>query len=279
MKFVKIREILEGKHIGKKVAIRGWVYRERKQKKISFFLIRDSSGVIQTAIKPDAKDWEESQKLLIESSVKIEGVVKEDKRAPGGYEIQTSKLEIVDVAERFPITKDQSEEFLRDVRHLTIRKRELTNILKIRSAVMKAIHQFYDKKGYYLTQSPIFTGAAAEGGSTLFEVKYFDDKAYLAQTWQLYAEAMIYSLGKVYTIAPSFRAEKSRTRRHLTEYWHHEVEAAWMNHEQLMKLEEEMILFVVDYVLKHCKHELEELGRDIKELQRSDREARTQMGG
>ena len=268
MKFVKIREILEGKHIGKKVAIRGWVYRERKQKKISFFLIRDSSGVIQTAIKPDAKDWEESQKLLIESSVKIEGVVKEDKRAPGGYEIQTSKLEIVDVAERFPITKDQSEEFLRDVRHLTIRKRELTNILKIRSAVMKAIHQFYDKKGYYLTQSPIFTGAAAEGGSTLFEVKYFDDKAYLAQTWQLYAEAMIYSLGKVYTIAPSFRAEKSRTRRHLTEYWHHEVEAAWMNHEQLMKLEEEMILFVVDYVLKHCKHELEELGRDIKELKR-----------
>ena len=268
MEFIKIGDILDGKHTGKKVAIRGWVYRERKQKSVSFFLIREDSGVIQTAVKPDSKDWDASQKLTIESSVKIEGTVKEDKRAPGGYEISIDMLEIVGIAERFPITKDQSEEFLRDVRHLTVRKREMTSIFKVRSAVFEAIHEFFKQREYYLIHSPSFTGSAAEGGSTLFEVKYFDQKAYLSQTWQLYAEAMIFSLQKIYTIAPSFRAEKSRTRRHLAEYWHHEMETAWMGHEELMQFEEDMILYVVDYVLKKCSKELEELGRDTTDLQK-----------
>jgi asparaginyl-tRNA synthetase len=262
MEYIAIGDVLDGKHTGKKVAIRGWVYRERKQKAVSFFMIRDESGIIQTAIKPESKFWEESQKLTIESSVQIEGTVKEDKRAPGGYELLVEKLQIIGLAERFPITKDQSEEFLRDVRHLWIRSRKMTLILKIRSAVFEAIHEFYKQKGYFEVQSPSFTGSACEGGSTLFEVKYFDQKAYLTQSWQLYAEAMIFALEKIYCIAPSFRAEKSRTRRHLAEYWHHEMEAAWMDFEELLKFIEEFIVFVAHYVAEKCGRDLKELGQD-----------------
>ncbi|MDD5181659.1 MAG: asparagine--tRNA ligase [Candidatus Nanoarchaeia archaeon] len=268
MKFVPIGEILKGEHTGKKVAIRGWVHRERKQKAVSFFLLRDDSGIVQTAIKPESKYWDESQKLTIESSAAIEGTVKEDKRAPGGYEISVDKLEVVGVAERYPITKDQSEEFLRDVRHLWIRSRKMTLVLKIRAAVFEAVHEFYKQKGYFEIQSPSFTGSACEGGSTLFEVKYFDQKAYLTQSWQLYAEAMIFSLQKIYCIAPSYRAEKSRTRRHLAEYWHHEMETAWMGFEELMGFEEEMITFIAHYVAEKCETDLKELGRDVEALKK-----------
>lgn len=268
MEFKPIGEILEGKHTGQKVAIRGWIYRERKQKSVSFFIIRDESGIIQVAIKPDSKYWDKAQELSIESSVEIEGAVKEDKRAPGGYEMQVEKLQVVGIADRYPITKDQSEEFLRDVRHLWIRSRKMTLILKIRSAVFEAIHEFYKQKGYYEVQSPSFTGSACEGGSTLFEVKYFDQKAYLTQSWQLYAEAMIFALEKIYCVAPSFRAEKSRTRRHLAEFWHHEMETAWMDFEGLLKFEEEMIVFLAHYVVKKCERELKELGRDVEELKK-----------
>ena len=268
MEYVPIGEILDGKHTGKKVSIRGWIYRERKQKSVSFFLIRDDSGIVQTAIKPDSKFWDDSQKLTIESSVRIEGTVKEDKRAPGGYELGIDGLDVVGVAERFPITKDQSEEFLRDVRHLWIRSRKMTLILKVRAAVFEAVHTFYKQKGYFEIQAPSFTGSACEGGSTLFEVKYFDQKAYLTQSWQLYAEAMIFSLQKIYGIAPSFRAEKSRTRRHLAEYWHHEMETAWMQYEELLKFEEELIVFIAHYVVDKCGKELEELGRDVTELKK-----------
>jgi len=268
MEYVPIGEVLAGKHTSKKVSIRGWIYRERKQKAVSFFLIRDDSGIVQTAIKPESKHWDESQKLTIESSVEITGTVKEDKRAPGGYELQIEQLDIIGIAERFPITKDQSEEFLRDVRHLWIRSRKMTLILKIRATVFEALHTFYKQKGYFEVQSPSFTGSACEGGSTLFEVKYFDQKAYLTQSWQLYAEAMIFALQKIYCIAPSFRAEKSRTRRHLAEYWHHEMETAWMQYEELLKFEEEMIVFVAHYVADKCKKELEELGRDVEELKK-----------
>ena len=268
MEYTAIGDILDGKHTGKKVAIRGWIYRERKQKAVSFFLIRDDSGVIQTAIKPESKFWSEAEKLTIESSAEITGTVKEDKRAPGGYELQVDKIEITGLAERFPITKDQSEEFLRDVRHLWIRSRKMTLILKIRSAVFEAIHSFYKERGYFEVQSPSFTGSACEGGSTLFEVKYFDQKAYLTQSWQLYAEAMIFALQKIYCIAPSFRAEKSRTRRHLAEYWHHEMETAWMDFESLLKFEEELIVYIAHYVAKKCEKDLKELGRDVEELKK-----------
>ena len=231
-----------------------------------FLIIRDSSNTIQVVVNKDSPAWADAQKISIESSCEIEGKVRPEKRAPTKYEIPATKIKIVGLAERFPIAKDLSEEFLRDVRHLWLRSRKLTLTLRVRSAVFEAIHEFYKKKGYFEVQSPSFTGSACEGGSTLFEVKYFDQKAYLTQSWQLYAEAMIFALEKIYCLAPSFRAEKSRTRRHLAEYWHHEMETAWMDFEELMKFEEEMIIFIANYCAKKCAKELKELGRDIKEL-------------
>lgn len=262
MDFIHIKDVLEGKYSGKEISLRGWIYRKREQKDIAFLMLRDSTGVIQLA----CKGIKEASQATIESSIEVAGLAKEDKRAPGGFEIEVKDLKIIGLAERFPIGKDLSDEFLRDVRHLWVRSQKLTKIFKIRSEVIRAIHDFYRKRGFYEVQAPIFTGCACEGGSTLFEVKYFEDKAFLSQSWQLYAEAMIQSLEKIYTIAPSFRAEKSRTRRHLTEYWHQEMEAAWMDHEELMEFEEDMILYIIDYVLKHCERELKDLGRDISKL-------------
>jgi len=262
MDFAHVSDILTGKLTGKEVSIRGWIYRKRDQKDIVFLVLRDSTDIIQLA----CKGIEEASKVTIESSIEATGLVKEDKRAPGGFEIQVKELKIIGLAETFPISKDLSDEFTRDIRHLWIRSQKLTKILRVRSEVIRAIHDFYRERGFYEVQAPIFTGCACEGGSTLFEVKYFGDKAFLSQSWQLYAEAMIQSLERIYTIAPSFRAEKSRTKRHLTEYWHQEMEAAWMGHDELMEFEEDLILFVVGYVLKHCEKELKDLGRDLTEL-------------
>ncbi|MCD6477092.1 MAG: asparagine--tRNA ligase [Candidatus Aenigmarchaeota archaeon] len=263
--FIKIKDILSGKYVNKEVKLRGWIYRKREQKQIIFIILRDSSGIIQLA----CKGIKDAEKATIESSIQVSGIVKEDQRAPGGYEIEVKDLKIIGLAERFPITKDQSEEFLRDMRHLWIRSQKLTTIFKIRSELFKAIRKFYDERGFYEIQSPIFTKLGCEGGSTLFEVKYGDKKGvYLSQSWQLYAEAMIYSLERIFTLAPSFRAEKSRTRRHLSEYWHHEMEAAWITHDQLMEFEEDLIIYIVKHMLKHCKDELIELGRDLKELEK-----------
>ena len=260
--FVPIGDI--PKHAGKKVKTRGWIYRKRDQKKLVFIILRDSSGIVQVA----AKGIPEAEKATIESSVIIEGKVKKDERAPGGYEISADKLEIVGLADRFPIGKDLSDEFTRDIRHLWVRSRYITSILKVRSEVFRAIRDFYASHGYFEVQAPSFTAAAVEGGSTLFAVKYFDKEVYLTQSWQLYAEAMIHSLEKIFTIAPSYRAEKSRTIRHLAEYWHHEMEAAWMSHDELMEFEEDLILHIVKHVLEHCKSELEELERDTSDLKK-----------
>lgn len=262
MDFIHVQDVLAGKLVGKEVSLRGWIYRKRDQKGIVFLILRDSSGTIQLA----CKGIEEASKATIESSIEVTGLVKEDKRAPEGFEIEVKELKIIGLAERFPISKDLSDEFTRDIRHLWIRSQRLTKVLKVRSEVMWAIHEFYRKRGFYEVQAPIFTGCACEGSTTLFEVKYFGEKAFLAQTWQLYAEAMIQSLERIYTISPSFRAEKSRTKRHLTEYWHHEMESAWMSHEELMSIEEDLIIFVIDHVLKHCEKELKDLGMDISKL-------------
>ena len=264
MSFIKISDVLSGQMTGKEVSLRGWVYRKRDQKDIVFLILRDSSDVIQLA----CKGIDEASKVTIESSVEVKGTVKEDKRAPSGFEIQVKELKIIGLAEKFPISKDLSDEFTRDVRHLWIRSQRLGKIFKIRSEILRAIHAFYKERGYYEVQSPIFTACACEGGTTLFEVEYFGDKAFLSQSWQLYAEAMIQSLEKIYTIAPSFRAEKSRTRRHLTEYWHHEMETAWMGHDELMDFEEDMIIFIIKHVLKCCEKDLKDLGRDISELKK-----------
>ena len=251
-KYTPIQEILEGKYTDKQVDIRGWIKRKRDQKKIIFIILRDSSGIVQIAVK-DKKVFKEAEKSTIESSIEITGIVKEDKRAPGGFEIEAEELKIIGLADRFPIGKDLSEEFLRDVRHLWIRSTKITETLKVRSEVFKAIRDFYYEKGYYEIQSPSFVTMGCEGGSTLFEVKGFGKKVYLTQSWQLHAEALIYSLEKIFCLAPSFRAEKSRTRRHLSEYWHHEMEAAWIDFDELIKIIEELVVYVVEHITKTCK--------------------------
>jgi len=265
MEFTKISDVLEGK-AKDKVSLRGWIYRKRDQKALVFIILRDSTGTIQLACKgiPETED------LLIESSIEIEGKVKEDGRAPGGYEIQVDKMKVIGLAERFPIVKDQSEEFLREMRHLWLRSKKMTSLMKIRGEVFRAFRQFHYDLDYQEFHSPIFTPSGAEGGSTLFEVKYGDKEGvYLSQTWQLYAEAAIFGMERIFTIAPTFRAEKSRTRRHLSEFWMAEMEAAWMDHEQLMSFEEDLILYIIDHIIKTCKPELEYLERDVEELKKT----------
>jgi len=267
MEFIGIQEALE-KKTGD-VKIRGWIYRERKQKDIVFLIVRDRSNIIQTVVKNDnvsEKEWEDANKLLIESSVELEGTIKEDKRAVTGYEIQVKRLNVIGFADVFPITKDQSDEFLLDNRHLWLRSRKMTSILKIRSTVFRTIHEYFRKCGFYEHQSPSFTPNACEGGSTLFKVDYFGKPMYLTQSWQLYAEAVIFSLEKIYCIAPSFRAERSKTSRHLTEYWHAETEAAWYNVNDMINLAEELIKYIVKTVLEENKEDFKILERDVEKL-------------
>ncbi|MBW3021767.1 asparagine--tRNA ligase, partial [Candidatus Woesearchaeota archaeon] len=259
-KFSKIEDVLSKKQEGKTVKIRGWVYRKREMKDKIFLVIRDTSDIIQAVIDSKSESWQDAQKITVESSVELEGIIHEDKRAPTGFEMQTKSLHIVGLAERWPISRDKSDEFLLDVRHLWVRSRQLQAVFKIRSKVFEAIHEYFRTHDYYEVQSPIFTPAAGEGGSTQFEVKYFGKKLFLAQTWQLYAEAMLPSLERIYCIAPSFRAEKSRTTRHLTEYWHAEMEVAWMDFDGLQKAAEELVSHICQKVSKDCVKELEVLG-------------------
>ena len=248
--------------------IRGWVYRKREHKENVFILVRDSTGIIQTVIKSNCKDFEKALNVGIEASVIIRGIVKEEPRAPGGKEIHVKEFQIVGPSHNFPITKSASETFLLDVRHLWIRSRKMTNILKVRSKVFEAIHEFFRKRGFYEVQCPMFITAAVEGGATLFELDYFGKtKVYLTQSSQFYLEALIFSLEKVYTVAPSFRAEKSRTRRHLTEFWHAEAEVAWAHLEDILKLEEELITHIVNKVLNECQEELKFLKRKTETLE------------
>lgn len=267
MKFISISEAMKS---GKgKVAVRGWVYRERGSNEFKFIILRDSSGIIQCILKRDkfSKQWDKIDKLQIEASIEIEGTIKKDKRAPTGYEIESDKINIVGVSDEFPINKDLNEELLGDRRHLWLRSQKMTSILKIRSTVIGALHEYFRSKGFYEFQSPIIIPGGAEEGPTMFELDYFKKKMYLAQTWQLYAEAAMYALEKIYCVAPSFRAEKSKTSRHLTEFWHTEMEVAWANLDELMNYSEEMIKYAVKKVLEKNKKELKILGRDIKKLE------------
>ena len=270
MKESKYTTITEALKTGStNVNLRGWVYRERKSNKFVFIVLRDESDIIQCVIPRD-KDpevFEKAEKLTIESSIKISGDLKKDERAPTGYEVSVSDLEIVQIAEPFPITEHQSPELLYDNRHLWIRSRKLNAILKIRHTIVGAIHEFFRSNGYYEFDAPIFQPSQSEGGATLFEVKYFEDIMYLSQTWQLYAEAGIFSLGKIYNMGPTFRAEKSKTSRHLAEFWMAEMEAAWMTLDGVTEVAKDEIRFIVQEVLKHNKKELEILERDIKLLE------------
>lgn len=260
-KFTSIKDAMK-KGSGE-VALRGWVHRFRSSNKMAFLVLRDSTNIIQCVLKKDELEdsWGEISKLKIESSVEIFGKIKKDKRAPTGFEVDVSKINVIHVAEDFPINKDLNEELLGDRRHLWLRSQKMTAIMKIRSTVFSAIHEYFRKKGFYEFQSPIIMGAAGESGSSVFEVKYFDKKAYLAQTWQLHAETAIFALEKIYCIAPSFRAEKSNTSRHLTEYWHAEMEVAWSTFEGLQDYAEELIKYIVSKVLEENKEELKILER------------------
>ena len=266
--YITIEEALK-KESGK-VKLRGWVYRQRSSNKFVFINLRDESDIIQCVI-PKSKNleiFEKAEKLTIESSVKISGELKVDERAPTGYEVSVTDLEIVQIAEPFPITEHQSPELLYDNRHLWIRSRKLNAVFKIRHTVVGAIHEFFRSNGYYEFDAPIFQPSMSEGGSTLFEVKYYKDKVYLSQSWQLYAEAGIFSLGKIYNMAPTFRAEKSKTSRHLSEFWMAEMEAAWMELDEVTEVAKAEIKFIIKEVLKNNRNELEILERDISLLEK-----------
>ena len=254
-----------------KVAVHGWVYRERGSNKMKFIILRDSSDTIQCILKREKfeKQWSGIDKLQVEASLEIEGMIKKDKRAPTGYEIEASKINIVGLSDEFPVQKDLNEELLGDRRHLWLRSQKMTAILKIRSTVTGALHEYFRQNNFYEFQSPVIIPGGAEEGPTMFEVDYFGKKMYLAQTWQLYAEAAMYALEKIYCIAPSFRAEKSKTSRHLTEFWHTEMEIAWANLDEIMDYAEEMTKHVIKRVLEKNKKELEILGRDVKKLEPS----------
>ncbi|MFH2019959.1 MAG: asparagine--tRNA ligase [archaeon] len=264
--FITIEQAL--KQGNGKVAIRGWVYRIRSSNKFVFIVMRDESDILQCVVKQETTPelFEHAKTLLVESSVKISGEIRKDDRAPTGYELQVEEMEIVQVSEPFPITKDFSPEYLLDNRHLWIRSRKMNAIFKIRHTIIGAIHEFFRTKGFYEFEAPIFQPNACEGGSTLFEVKFFSDKVYLSQSWQLYAEAAVFSLGKIYNMSPTFRSEKSKTSRHLAEFWMAEMEAAWMELSDAVQVGKDEIRFIVKKVLETNEKELKLLERDIEKL-------------
>ncbi|MBU1988574.1 MAG: asparagine--tRNA ligase, partial [Nanoarchaeota archaeon] len=266
MKFLSIAEaITKGKG---KVAVRGWVHRERGSNKLKFIILRDESSMIQCLLPQEKfkKQWLDIDKLQIEASLEIEGIIKKEKRAPTGHEIHVDKINIVGLSNEFPINKDLNEELLGDRRHLWLRSRKMTSILKIRSTVLQALREHWHNKGFYEYHSPTLIGMQCEGGSTLFKVDYFSKPMFLSQTWQLHAEPGIFALEKIFTIQPAFRAEKSKTSRHLTELWMAEMEAAWENFDYLQDDAEQAIKHVVSSVLKKNKTELEFLKKDLTTL-------------
>ncbi len=259
-------------NLNKKVTLKGWVFNFRSSGSIYFLQFRDGTGKIQVVASKDNMDkdsWEKLDNITIESSIKVTGKIYKDERSPHGLEMQAESLEIISVAERYPIgKKTHGTDFLMNNRHLWVRSDKQRSILKIRDEIIFAIRDFFRKNDFTLTDAPILTPTSCEGTTTLFEVDYFDDQAYLSQTGQLYIEALIYSLGRVYDFGPTFRAEKSKTRRHLTEFWMMDAEAAFVKHKENMEIQESLIEYIVERVLKNCKEELKSLDRNIEPLKK-----------
>src|SRR5438477_6700875 len=258
-----------GKHEGQSVTIRGWLYNLRESGKLLFPIFRDGSGTIQGVVPKNAvtpEVFNAIKGLTQESSVIVEGKVRADKRAPGGFELDVNDVQILQrVAENepFPISlKEHGVDFLMDNRHLWIRTPRQAAILRTRAEIIKAARDFFDDRGFVLTDPPILTPAACEGTSTLFPVDYFDEQAYLTQSGQLYIEATAMALGKVYSFGPTFRAEKSKTRRHLTEFWMVEPEMAFAELHDIMELTENFISHIVQSVLAGRRDDLQILERD-----------------
>lgn len=260
-------------HVGETVLVQGWLYNMRSKGKLHFLLVRDGTGIVQSVVlraNVDEAMFEDCKRLTQESSLRIIGRVKADERAPGGVELEVEKVAIVHVAELdYPIgKKEHGPDFLLGQRHLWLRSRKQAAIMRIRDEVIRAIRGFFHERDFFCVDSPIFTPAACEGTTTLFGVDYFDEqKAYLTQSGQLYGEASAMALGKVYVFGPTFRAEKSKTRRHLTEFWMVEPEAAFYDLDDVMQLAEDFVSRIVGRVLENCRAELAELERDTSKLE------------
>ncbi len=270
---IRIEDI--ARYEGQEVTLQGWLYNKTDKGKLQFLLVRDGTGIAQCVVfqkEVSAETFEAAQRLTQESSLRVTGTVRQDSRAPGvpgGYEIGVSGLEVIQIAEPYPITpKEHGVEFLMDHRHLWIRSSQQWATLRIRATVIRAIRNWLDEHGYINLDTPIITPTAGENTTTLFEVKYFDEPAYLAQTGQLYNEANIMAFGKVYCFGPTFRAEKSKTRRHLTEFWMVEPEMAFFTLEDLMDMEEQFVSYIVQTVLRERRAELQLLGRDTTLLEK-----------
>ena len=270
MKWVYIEDIADYKD--QEVEIRGWVYNMRSSGKVRFLLVRDGTGILQGTIFSPEKEsplFEKFDSLTQESSLILRGCVHEDKRAPGGFELSIEDMEILQVARDYPITpKSHGVPFLMENRHLWLRSQKQHAILQIRTELIKAIRDFFDGRGFRLMDTPILTPSACEGTTTLFETEYFEQKAYLSQSGQLYNEATAMAFGKVYCFGPTFRAEKSKTRRHLIEFWMVEPEVAFATLEDMIELSEDLVIYIIERVLEQRKRELEILERDTKPLEK-----------
>ena len=268
-----IREL--GKHEGESVTLRGWLYNLRESGKLLFPIFRDGTGIVQGVLPKSAvlpEMFDAVKNLTIESSVIVQGKVRADKRAPGGYELDVSNVQIVQRVpedDPYPISlKEHGIEFLMENRHLWVRSPRQAATLRVRAEIIKAARDYFDEHGFTLTDPPILTPAACEGTTTLFPVNYFDEQAFLTQSGQLYIEATAMALGKVYSFGPTFRAEKSKTRRHLTEFWMVEPEVAYATLEDIMDLAEGFIGFIVQRCLEKRRPELETIGRDLTKLEK-----------
>lgn len=261
-----------GAYVGETVTFGGWLARKRSSGKIQFLQLRDGTGFIQgVLVKAEVEEavWEHASKLTQESSLYVTGIVREDPRSPSGYELSVIGIEIIQIAKDYPITpKEHGVDFLMDNRHLWLRAPRQRAILRIRAEIISAIQSFFDERGFTLVDPPILTPSSCEGTTNLFHTKYFDEDAYLTQSGQLYMEAAAMALGKVYSFGPTFRAEKSKTRRHLIEFWMIEPEMAFVDHEQNLKVQEHFIAHIVGQVLSKCRAELTVLERDITALER-----------
>ncbi|SMO56685.1 asparagine--tRNA ligase [Melghirimyces algeriensis] len=257
--------------VGENVRLGVWLYNKRSSGKIQFLQLRDGTGFIQGVlvkknVTPEV--WESASGLTQESSLYVEGRVRADERSPSGYELDVTSIEVIQLAEEYPISlKEHGVEFLMDHRHLWIRSPRQHAILRIRGEITKAIQNWLDEQNFTLVDPPVLTPSSCEGTTNLFHTKYFDEDAYLTQSGQLYMEAAAMALGRVYSFGPTFRAEKSKTRRHLIEFWMIEPEMAFVDHEESLRIQENMLSHVVQHVLEHCQAELKTLNRDISYLQ------------
>ncbi|UVI32439.1 asparagine--tRNA ligase [Paenibacillus spongiae] len=264
-----IKQVSE--YAGEQVWIGCWLNGKRSSGKIQFLQLRDGTGYIQgVLVKSEVSEaaWESAQQLTQESSLYVRGTVREEPRSPSGYELLVEEVEIIQLTEDYPITpKEHGVDYLMDRRHLWLRTPKQRAILVIRAQIIRAIQQFFDERDFTLVDPPILTPSSCEGTTNLFHTKYFDDDAYLTQSGQLYMEAAAMALGKVYSFGPTFRAEKSKTRRHLIEFWMIEPEMAFVDLEESLRIQEQFVSHVIQSVLTHCRKELETIGRDISKLE------------